>query len=128
MKKILLVIFSITLNWGCAQPETVDLNVTELSTINFPQAQDSILLDVRTLREFYEGKIAGSENIDVTKTDYFTSQVRILDKSKHYFLICRSGSRSQKAATIMEDLGFTHLHNVSGGILAWQKENYPLER
>ncbi len=128
MKKILIIMFSITLHLGCAQQETVEIRVNELQAIDFTNAKDSVLLDVRTLREFYEGKITHSENIDVTKTDYFTSEVKKLDKSKHYFIICRSGSRSKKAVSIMEDLGFENLHHVTGGILAWNKENYPLDR
>ena len=32
---------------------------------------------------------------------------------------CRSGARSQKAALILKQHGFTNVKNVSGGILAW---------
>ncbi len=32
---------------------------------------------------------------------------------------CRSGARSQKAATILRNAGFTHVSNLAGGILAW---------
>lgn len=128
MKKIIIAILSFTINLGCAQQEIVELNVSELNSIDFKNAEDSILVDVRTLREYHEGKIAESKNIDVSKTDYFTTQVKLLDKSKHYFIICRSGSRSKKAVEIMENLGFNHLHHVSGGVIAWQNEDFPLEK
>ena len=128
MKKILIAIFSIILLSKCSQQSTVNLDVSELNKINFSNSPDSVLLDVRTVREFYEGKIASSENIDVTRTDFFTSEIKKLDKSKHYFIICRSGSRSKKAVELMEKQGFEHLHHVSGGMLAWQKEDYPVEK
>ena len=32
---------------------------------------------------------------------------------------CRSGARSQKAALILKNAGFTHVANLAGGILAW---------
>ena len=35
---------------------------------------------------------------------------------------CRSGVRSAKAANILADNGFSGLHNLSGGILAWIDE------
>ena len=32
---------------------------------------------------------------------------------------CRSGARSQKAALILKNAGFTNVSNLAGGILAW---------
>ncbi len=41
------------------------------------------------------------------------------DKSAEIVLHCRSGARSQKAALALHNAGFTNVHNLSGGILAW---------
>jgi molybdopterin/thiamine biosynthesis adenylyltransferase/rhodanese-related sulfurtransferase len=40
-------------------------------------------------------------------------------KNSEIYIHCRSGSRSQKAALILKQAGFTNVSNVSGGILAW---------
>jgi len=32
---------------------------------------------------------------------------------------CRSGARSQRAALLLKNAGFTHVSNLAGGILAW---------
>lgn len=32
---------------------------------------------------------------------------------------CRSGNRSSQAAALMADLGFTQVHDLDGGIIAW---------
>jgi len=40
-------------------------------------------------------------------------------KDAEIVLQCRSGARSQKAALLMRDAGFTHTINLAGGILAW---------
>jgi rhodanese-related sulfurtransferase len=32
---------------------------------------------------------------------------------------CRSGARSQKAALVLKQAGFTNVSNLAGGILAW---------
>ena len=40
-------------------------------------------------------------------------------KNSEIYIHCRSGARSQKAALILKQAGFTNVSNVSGGILAW---------
>jgi rhodanese-related sulfurtransferase len=78
-----------------------------------------VLLDVRTPGEFLSGTIEGATNIDVMSSD-FGEQLRKLDKSKEYFLFCRSGGRSAHACSIMAGLGF-HVSNLQGGIGAWPR-------
>src|SRR6202048_3269586 len=40
-------------------------------------------------------------------------------KNDEIVIHCRSGSRSQKAALILKEAGFTNVSNLAGGILAW---------
>jgi len=40
-------------------------------------------------------------------------------KDREIVIHCRSGARSQKAALILKNAGFTHVENLAGGILAW---------
>jgi len=44
-----------------------------------------------------------------------------LDEHKETDVVvhCRSGARSQSAAQQMQSAGFTKVHNLAGGILAW---------
>ena len=41
------------------------------------------------------------------------------EKDEEIVVHCRSGARSQKAAVILKNAGFTHVSNLAGGILAW---------
>ena len=45
--------------------------------------------------------------------------VEKLDKSYHYFVYCKAGSRSTQACAIMQQLGFEHTYNLEGGFLEW---------
>ena len=56
----------------------------------------------------------------------------ILDRSEEIrrdvpvVIHCRSGQRSQAVVTALENhFGFTNLHNLEGGILAWAREIDP---
>lgn len=80
---------------------------------------NAVILDVRTEAEVAEKKIPNSINIDIYKGQGFVYQVEELDKSKNYYVYCRSGARSAQACNIMNQLGFDKTYNLLGGILEW---------
>lgn len=80
---------------------------------------DTVLLDVRTQAEYDQGHLPNSTLADVESAD-FAQVVAGLDPSKSYAIYCRSGNRSKVAMTAMQQLGFTKLYDLDGGITAWQ--------
>jgi adenylyltransferase/sulfurtransferase len=46
-------------------------------------------------------------------------------KGREIVVHCKSGGRSQKAALILKNAGFTHVGNLAGGILAWAEKIDP---
>ena len=83
---------------------------------------NAIILDVRTEDEFSEGIIPGAFNIDIYKGQGFIYALEELDKSKNYYVYCRSGGRSGQACSIMSQLGFENTYNLLGGIMNWEGE------
>jgi rhodanese-related sulfurtransferase len=43
-------------------------------------------------------------------------------------VICRSGGRSANGATLLVQQGFTQVHNMTGGMLAWNEQRLPVDR
>ncbi|MGM0635643.1 MAG: rhodanese-like domain-containing protein [Bacteroidota bacterium] len=80
---------------------------------------NAVILDVRTKDEFDEAFIPDAKLIDIQNPANFTSSVEELDKEKNYYIYCRSGQRSTMACQVMENMGFTKVNNLDGGILAW---------
>ena len=74
---------------------------------------DAVVLDVRTPDEFAGGHLAGVDNVDFMAPD-FRDRVDALDRDRTYYLYCRSGTRSGKAAGLMQGMGFEHVYNVGG--------------
>ena len=80
------------------------------------------ILDVRTPDEYGEGHIPDARNIDIYKGQGFLDEVNDLDKSKEYYVYCRSGARSAQACALMQQQGFENTYNLQGGILEWKGE------
>ena len=93
---------------------TQDEWATQLKSDN-----NAVVLDVRTLEEVEEGIIKNALHLDIYKGQEFIDALEDLDKSKNYYVYCRSGNRSGKACNIMEQLGFKGAYNLEGGILQW---------
>jgi len=72
------------------------------------QETDEVVLDIRTPEEFGQGAIEGAINIDF------------------YASYCRSGNRSGQARNTFEDLGFTNVTEIQGGIANWYKSGLPI--
>ncbi|OEJ99046.1 rhodanese [Flavivirga aquatica] len=88
---------------------------------------NAIVLDVRTDAEVAEGVIKNAIHIDIYKGQDFINEIEELDKSKSYYVYCRSGNRSGQACNIMEELGFENAYNLEGGILEWEGELVDLD-
>jgi rhodanese-related sulfurtransferase len=87
----------------------------------------SVVVDVREDREYEMGHIQDSIHIPLSS---LTSRIDELDKykEKNVILGCRSGSRSGRACSILKKKGFTKVHNLRGGVLAWEKDNLPMKK
>ena len=83
---------------------------------------NAVIIDVRTEDEFKEGMILGALNIDIYKGQGFIYLIEELDKSKNYYVYCRSGGRSSQACSIMNQMGFENTYNLLGGMMEWNGE------
>lgn len=83
------------------------------------QDDNAVILDVRTDDEVDQGYIPNAKHIDIYLGDEFIAQVDALDKTKNYYVYCRSGKRSAQACRIMNQLGFENTYNLLGGFIDW---------
>ena len=84
--------------------------------------ENAVILDVRTEDEINEGFIPNAKNIDIYKGQGFIDDVETLDKTKTYFVYCRSGARSAQACAVMNQIGFKNTYNLLGGFMEWKGE------
>lgn len=82
----------------------------------------AVILDVRTPEEVSQGYIPGAIHLDIYRGQEFINELEKLDKSKHYYVYCRSGNRSGQACSLMNQLGFETAWNLKGGFMEWEGE------
>ena len=145
---LVLVLTGITLLAGCTSKETnpelkttmvseaavqapivTDISAQEAYALIQEKSDDPNfkILDVRTSDEYNTGHIEGAFNIDYD-SDTFNDILSKLDKSGEYLVYCRSGSRSSGAVKAMEDMKFTVIYHMRGGIIEWSAEGLPFDR
>ena len=83
----------------------------------FAEAENAVLLDVRTPQEYGEGHIPGSKNVPLQTLDKVRSVVE--NKDTELFVYCYSGARSKQATVVLGQMGYTNVQNI-GGIAAYQ--------
>ncbi|MFM9826524.1 rhodanese-like domain-containing protein [Flavobacterium sp.] len=96
------------------------MNLTQEEWVSqFEADTNPVILDVRTEDECNQGIIENAINIDIHKGTEFMAAIEALDKTKNYYVYCRSGVRSAKACQIMNELGIENAYNLLGGIIEW---------
>lgn len=96
------------------------MNLTQEDWVSqYETDENAVILDVRTEDECNQGIIENAINIDIHKGAEFIAAIEALDKTKNYYVYCRSGARSAKACEIMNELGIENAYNLLGGILEW---------
>jgi rhodanese-related sulfurtransferase len=89
--------------------------------------ENAVVVDVRPMADFNQGHIIGAINIP---SNGFANQLKQLErhKTKPIIVSCRSGAQSTQACATLRKAGFEKVHNLRGGMLAWQSANLPVTR
>ncbi|RZM29268.1 MAG: rhodanese-like domain-containing protein [Pedobacter sp.] len=83
--------------------------------------EDFQLIDVRESFEYETSNLDG-ENIPLGGILIESDKIAT---DKPVIMQCRSGKRSAAAVMQLEQMGFTNLYNLKGGILAWAEAYDP---
>ncbi len=86
--------------------------------IEVAACSNGVLLDVRRPEECAEGMQENATQLNFLDDKLFAEGIKELDKTKTYYVYCRSGGRSAKACMLMDELGLV-TYNLLGGMLEW---------
>lgn len=132
MKKFLIVILtalSIFIISGCSNLNKDVNNINETNKIikiSAVQAKEemkdsnTIVLDVRSQEEYNNGHIENSILIPIDNLED-DAETKLINKDQKILIYCRSGNRSEKAADLLLQMGYTNIYDF-GGINDWPYE------
>lgn len=83
----------------------------------------AFFLDVRTKEEFQYGHIKTAINIPIDELRSRIDEIRV-DKETPIYVNCESGARSYNALSILKNLGYTNLFNLTGGFMSIRNSKY----
>lgn len=82
------------------------------------------IIDVRTPDEWQGGRINWAEHFPLS--DILDEKFPKARKDEELVLQCGSGYRSNIAASIMKQAGYTNVKSLAGGIFAWSNAGFPV--
>ena len=94
-----------------------EITVEELKTMQ-ERDEPFQLIDVREPHEYDEANLGAT----LIPLGQVKDQADRIERDKPVVVHCRSGKRSAQAIQYLEQQGFDNLHNLKGGILAYQAE------
>ena len=128
MKKIILSFLAgMGLCSSCASGKDIKVLAPEAFISAAKADSSAVILDVRKPEEFAGGHVKGAVLLNVLDETAFNEGLGKLDKSRHYYVYCRSDKRSHAAAEKMVEQGFT-VYDMEGGFLNWTSRGLPVEK
>lgn len=85
----------------------------------------AMLVDVREENEWAVARIPGARLLPMSRIeDWYVD----LPRDTTIVFYCRTGNRSGRVVrALVEQAGFTDVHNMVGGILTWNEDRLPVE-
>lgn len=100
--------------------QQVEVDPTEVKAW-IDSGEDFSFIDVRTPEELAVSRIPQAEPLDFADPGKYMG----LPKDRRIVFSCRSGVRSLDVASYFKGHGFTRVHSMRGGILAWSAQVDP---
>jgi len=89
-------------------------------------AREVQIVDVREPEEF-NGPLGHVPDALLIPLGSLDGKASSLGKAKPIVTVCRSGARSAQATVILAKAGFERVANLSGGMLRWRSQRFPVE-
>jgi rhodanese-related sulfurtransferase len=89
--------------------------------------ESAVVVDVCEPNEYSTGHIPSAVNTPLSGLDKHLKPLE-KHKKKPVVVACRSGNRSLRGAVMLRKHGFEKVYNLAGGLVAWQRDNLPLEK
>ena len=106
-------------------------SATVAETAEKLKAGTAVLVDVRQSTEWDHGHIDGSVPAPRGLLEFFADpaspkHAEALDPARPVIVVCHSGARAALAAATLQDMGFSDVSVLEGGLTAWLAAGLPV--
>lgn len=106
-------------------PQVPTIDVQEAAGGAAAGGAGPLLVDVRERHEFVEARAPGAV---LCPTSSFLLRFEELPRDRTLHVICRTGNRSAAVTSFLVRNGWTDVHNVAGGMVAWARAGLEVRR
>ena len=101
------------------------VKVSPSELVGLVNRNDASVLDLRDLKDYNLGHIAGSKSFPASSFDARVGELEGL-KNKTLVLVCKMGQHSGPLGKKLKALGFEDIRRLAGGMAEWTASNLPL--
>ena len=109
--------------WVASQSTKNQLNTQEV--IQMMNHHQAVLIDIRDKESFQSAHILGALSFPKAQLEEKLSSFNQY-KSHSVVVMCGMGNEARKMVQTLKSEGFDQVYYLSGGMMAWQKDNLPV--
>ena len=102
-------------------------SVSPQQATNMVNRNNAIIVDIRDVKDFKQGHIAGALNIPISALDTRISELHKY-KNQPIIVACKLGQQSTIVGKRLKADGFEEVLRLQGGMTEWQNMNLPVVR
>jgi rhodanese-related sulfurtransferase len=104
------------------------MEAKELFKLIKDDVEDLYIVDIREPDQVGHGEIFHLNLVTITRGYLeFKVENQISDKNAQIIVYCCTGKRGTLAAKTLNDMGYTNVSSLKGGIRQWVADGYPLD-
>lgn len=100
-------------------------SVTSAAAVQLINREKGVLIDVCEPEEFAKGHAVNAKNLPFGQLEEKIAGL-VKNKDLPVLLMCQTGARSGKAASLLKKAGYAKAQAIEGGLAAWRKDNLPV--
>ena len=120
------LLFLLTMLMSCSSDTGSISQITAKESAGLVANEFAVIIDVRTVGEWQSKHIDGAVLIPLSELKSRVNELKQY-QGKQLIMQCAVGGRSSKAVELLQQVGFSNVVNMNGGIVAWEKANLPLK-
>lgn len=87
----------------------------------------ALVIDVREPGEYEAGQLAGAVNIPRGVLEFKIAEHPVLSNKDALIMVyCKTGGRAALATLCLQQLGYSQVHSIRGGIEGWASSGQPI--